>query len=1288
MSKEGTRARFALVVVAFVTLAATASAQTTFLAFDSQPGDWVGAGRSVMYTPADGLIGATLSANQLYVTFDSASEWWDLHLVPPQGQSLSAGVYEGATRWPFQSPQAPGLDFVGVGRGCNKSKGRFVVLEATYSNSGTVEAFAADFEQHCEGGSAALFGSIRINSTIPRSLFLSVNSPSAYEGQAEPHYAVFRVALARPSATPITVSYSTADGDAHAGIDYLPRSGSLTFPPGVVERSVPVLLMSNRTPTSDRAFSLTLSDPSEGVLSFPVGIATIVDDDGAATRVFFDSQTGDYVGQGRTSWFTPLDSSIEASTLSDGSVHINVLSGTFWNLDFAAPQSQPLTPGTYEGARRYPFQSSSEPGLAVYGDGRGCNLLSGRFTVLESAFGADGHPERLAVDFEQHCESSTTALFGSVRVNSTAPIPEPEVVSASDRLSAGADHTCAVTNTGGLMCWGDNADGQLGDGSLVSRTRPTDVQGLSSGVMAVASGAFHTCALLTTGGVKCWGYNGYGALGDGTTTSRMAPVDVVGLPTGVAQISAGLFHTCALTVGGEVMCWGNNLNGQLGDGTTTMRATPVLMSGAGLRATGVAAGGYHSCATFGDVTRCWGANGHGQVGDHTTTERHQPAAVDVWPVRRLSAGLYHTCAATYAGDAKCWGEGGNGQLGLGFMGSRNYPGTVMGLSTGGGSITTGFLHSCATTATGGASCWGSNASGEVGDGTTTQRLAPTAVTGLSTGVLSITAGASHTCARMANGDVKCWGRNEEGQLGDGTTTPHAVPTSVNGGDDGTAPLNAPVVTSPAPGQALIAAGVLFSWAGVAGAGGYELRVFDLDALRTVYLGSVAGGGATSSLVALRAGTYRFAVRACAGGFESSQCGRFGAVSFTVDPVQPSGAPTVTFPSQGATLTSSTHALAWTAVAPHPDGGNLAYEVVLRDVSAGTTALQITVPSPDLSTIFTMRSSTQYEMKVRACHAGCGPFSTPVTFAVSLPPIPVSAPAINQCAVTGGNSLTCDWGAVANADTYQVQVVQPPPAGPGGGALTVAARQVSTTNVTLSIPAGDATVLVAACNGDGCGPNGTAGITALGPNAASPILGTPIAGTVVQGPSVLFTWSRVPGDNGSNTSYRLFVQDLSRQSTALDIHTTSNFYSAFFKAEGARYDALVIANPGLPGQTVGPAVGFNVAGTSATAPTMVSPAHNSTVTQGNVQLGWSPVPGATLYEYFVAVLGDSEATARGVTPGLVVQVPLSGTAGGTVYSAIARACPAAATCAPGSDAGWGPWSNAPGGPGVTNFTVRP
>ena len=118
----------------------------------------------------------------------------------------------------------------------------------------------------------------------------------------------------------------------------------------------------------------------------------------------------------------------------------------------------------------------------------------------------------------------------------------------------------------------------------------------------------------------------------------------------------------------------------------------------------------------------------------------------------------------------------------------------------------------------------------------------------------------------------------------------------------------------------------------------------------------------------------------------------------------------------------------------------------------------------------------------------------------------------------------------------------------------------------------------------------------------------MAGTVVSGPGVLLTWNRVPGDNGTNTWYRLYVQDLSRQSAALDVYTRDNFYGASFKAEGARYDALVISNPGLASQVTGPAQGFNVSGSSATAPTLVSPAHNSTVGSGNIQLGWSPVPG--------------------------------------------------------------------------------
>src|SRR5688572_11348622 len=170
------------------------------------------------------------------------------------------------------------------------------------------------------------------------------------------------------------------------------------------------------------------------------------------------------------------------------------------------------------------------------------------------------------------------------------------------------------------------------------------------------------------------------------------------------------------------------------------------------------------------------------------------------------------------------------------------------------------------------------------------------------------------------------------------------------------------------------------------------------------------------------------------------------------------------------------------------------------------------------------------------------------------------------------------------------------------------------------------------------------------------------GTVVEGPTALLTWNRIAGDTGSNTVYRLFIQDLSRQSTALDVLTTNNFYAAYFKAEGSAYAAQVIANPGLPAETTGPAVRFNVRGASSNAPTIVFPANGSTVPAGNVQVGWTPVPRATLYQYFVAVTGNSQPMATGVSTGLLVQVPLS-TAGGapTSYSAIARACPEGVTC---------------------------
>ncbi|MFN7919932.1 MAG: hypothetical protein U0Q16_07540 [Bryobacteraceae bacterium] len=154
--------------------------------------------------------------------------------------------------------------------------------------------------------------------------------------------------------------------------------------------------------------------------------------------------------------------------------------------------------------------------------------------------------------------------------------------------------------------------------------------------------------------------------------------------------------------------------------------------------------------------------------------------------------------------------------------------------------------------------------------------------------------------------------------------------------------------------------------------------------------------------------------------------------------------------------------------------------------------------------------------------------------------------------------------------------------------------------------------------------------------------------------MLFTWSRVPGDNGSNTTYRLYSADLSRNATALDVQTTNNFYAAQFAAEGRRYDAVVAANPG-PAQTLSASVGFIVQGLSSTSPTPTAPTHEGTVKAGNVEVGWSPVPASAFYQYAVFKTGDSAPTATGMTPGILMLVPLTAQGTGTRYSMIVRAC---------------------------------
>ena len=195
-------------------------------------------------------------------------------------------------------------------------------------------------------------------------------------------------------------------------------------------------------------------------------------------------------------------------------------------------------------------------------------------------------------------------------------------------IAAGGGHTCALTAAGGVVCWGWNKYGQLGDGSTTDQTSPVPVVGLSSGVRAIAAGYGHTCALNADGHVSCWGANPRGQLGDGTTQNNSSPATVAGL-TAVAQaLSAGGAHTCAVLSGGDVSCWGNNADGQLGDGTNAKRTGPIAVTGL-TSVQSVAAGAAHTCAVTGTgAVLCWGSNEYGQVGDGTQARiRAYPVAV-------------------------------------------------------------------------------------------------------------------------------------------------------------------------------------------------------------------------------------------------------------------------------------------------------------------------------------------------------------------------------------------------------------------------------------------------------------------------------------------------------------------------------------------------------------------------------------------------------------------------------------------------------------------------------------
>jgi len=360
-----------------------------------------------------------------------------------------------------------------------------------------------------------------------------------------------------------------------------------------------------------------------------------------------------------------------------------------------------------------------------------------------------------------HLSVNGSAIAGN---RSTALTVIVKLKPSAARLVAGSGYSCFLDVSGQAYCWGRG--GGLGDGTT-DWLVPTPVAGgLSFTTLTAGSG---TCGVTASGAGYCWGAN----VGDGTTINRLVPTPVAG-GLEFASISAGVVHTCGVTTSGAAYCWGIN-GGGLGDGTTTDRIVPTLVTG-GLTFAQISAGFYYTCGvTTAGAAYCWGGNAY-----FNYTLR--PIPIDMGKTFvSVSAGWTHTCGLATNSAVYCWGNNDVGELGDGTTASRQNLLPV----AGGHAFTTvstgNDVYSCGVTTTGSAYCWGLNAYGQLGDGTTTNKLVPTLVSGGLTFVsvaASTTPDGAHTCGLTTSGAVYCWGLNDHGQLGDGTTTQHLLPTLV------------------------------------------------------------------------------------------------------------------------------------------------------------------------------------------------------------------------------------------------------------------------------------------------------------------------------------------------------------------------------------------------------------------------------------------------------------------------------------------------------------------------------
>jgi alpha-tubulin suppressor-like RCC1 family protein len=697
-------------------------------------------------------------------------------------------------------------------------------------------------------------------------VYISVNDQSVIENSGT---ATFTISLNKVTANNVSVNWATANGTASSGVNYTVSSGTAIIAAGNTSITITVPIIDTTSVCEgDRNFYVNLSSGVNAIIQDNQGIGTIQENDVPTVSIgnvnasessvaavpvtlsqscsldvsfsytMSDGTAGasDYVGMSST--FTVKAGNVNAllgvTTLEDVLIEgnenlnltivspVNATLGTSSSVITIQDNDVPLAvTNNITQISAGPRQVCAIRGGGAFcwgGNGNGdlgngtttpryyptqvtgltfgvTKIVSGGLFYIDERYGA-----RVCAIHSGAAKCWGNQSMGELGNNlgSSSSVPTNVVglstnvtdIDTSDQAYGG--FSCAV-HSGAAKCWGNNSVGQLGDGTTTVSVTPVTVSGLSSGVSKIATGETHACAVLIDGTVKCWGNNSNGQLGDGTTTSSLVPVTVSGIASGATKISLGFRHSCALVSGG-VKCWGANGSGQLGNGTTVASSTPVdatgLTSGVtDVTASGDAVGGVSgTCAidSLGAV-KCWGGNNYGQLGDGTTTSKTVPTQVTglTSGFTQVSANVGTVCAVKSDGKSYCWGDYTVGQLSGDVGGFLYSPKDPIGLSGLVSSVSVGLYFSCAIH-NGAAKCWGANSYGNLGNGNYTNQGSPVQVTGLTSGVTSIATDADnyysnrHACA-VHNGAAKCWGDNSNGQLGNGVTGGSSnVPVQVTG----------------------------------------------------------------------------------------------------------------------------------------------------------------------------------------------------------------------------------------------------------------------------------------------------------------------------------------------------------------------------------------------------------------------------------------------------------------------------------------------------------------------------